>query len=67
MGKTARWFGAALLVALATSSAQAADPIKVGLGMSLTGKLAGNGKPALIAMQIWRTIPMPKVDSWAVR
>src|SRR5579863_6291173 len=53
MGKTARWFGAALLVALATSSAEAADPIKVGLGMSLTGKLAGNGKPALIAMQIW--------------
>ena len=53
MGKTAQWFGAAFLVALATSSAQAADPIKVGLGMSLTGKLAGNGKPALIAMQIW--------------
>src|ERR1700691_2255263 len=53
MGMTAQWFGAAFLVALATSSAQAADPIKVGLGMSLTGKLAGNGKPALIAMQIW--------------
>ncbi|HXL64448.1 MAG TPA: ABC transporter substrate-binding protein, partial [Xanthobacteraceae bacterium] len=53
MGKTAHWVAAAFLVALATSSAHAADPIKVGLGMSLTGKLAGNGKPALIAMQIW--------------
>lgn len=40
MGKTAQWCGAVFLVALATSSVQAADPIKLGLGMSLTGKLA---------------------------
>jgi branched-chain amino acid transport system substrate-binding protein len=34
--------------------AQAADPIKIGFGMALTGGLAGNGKSALIAMEIWR-------------
>lgn len=32
---------------------QAADPIKIGFGMALTGGLAGNGKAALLAMQIW--------------
>src|SRR6266705_3745991 len=34
--------------------AQAADPIKIGLGMALTGGLSANGKPALMAMQIWK-------------
>jgi branched-chain amino acid transport system substrate-binding protein len=43
---------AALLV-VAAAPAQAADPIKIGLGMSLTGKLANNGKMSLMAMQIW--------------
>lgn len=33
--------------------ASAADPIKIGFGMALTGGLAGNGKAALMAMQIW--------------
>ena len=33
--------------------AHAAPPMKIGLGMSLTGGLAGNGKAALLAMQIW--------------
>jgi len=32
---------------------RAADPIKVGFGMALTGGLAANGKAALIAMQLW--------------
>src|SRR6202795_5282143 len=31
----------------------AQQPLKIGFGMSLTGPLAGNGKAALIAMQIW--------------
>jgi branched-chain amino acid transport system substrate-binding protein len=44
----------ALLVAtLMAGPAPAADPIKIGFGMSLTGKLAANGKMALVAMQIW--------------
>jgi len=34
--------------------ARAADPIKSGLGMALTGGLSANGKPALLAMQIWK-------------
>ena len=34
-------------------AAGAAEPIKIGFGMALTGGLAGNGKAALVAMQIW--------------
>jgi branched-chain amino acid transport system substrate-binding protein len=37
-----------------TSPAVAADPLKIGFGMALTGGLASNGKSALLAMQIWR-------------
>jgi branched-chain amino acid transport system substrate-binding protein len=33
--------------------AKAAEPIKIGFGMSLTGPLAANGKMSLVAMQIW--------------
>src|SRR5215471_13750082 len=39
---------------LAAPAAQAADPIKIGLSMPLTGGLAGGGKSALLALQIWR-------------
>ena len=50
---------AALAVATASGSlvsfaAQAAEPIKIGFSMALTGGLAGAGKAALIAMEIWR-------------
>lgn len=34
-------------------SAMAAEPIKVGFSMALTGGLAANGKAALLAMQMW--------------
>jgi branched-chain amino acid transport system substrate-binding protein len=49
----------ALIAALALAAAGvppmalAADPIKIGCGMALTGGLAANGKAALIAMQLW--------------
>lgn len=33
---------------------KAAEPIKIGFSMALTGGLAGAGKAALIAMEIWR-------------
>ena len=33
--------------------AQAAEPLKIGLSMSLTGGLAGGGKSALLGMQVW--------------
>src|SRR5205809_1085104 len=34
--------------------AQAADPIKIGFGMALTGGLSANGKPALLAVHTWK-------------
>jgi hypothetical protein len=34
--------------------AQEGEPIRIGFSMALTGGLAGAGKPALIAMEIWR-------------
>jgi branched-chain amino acid transport system substrate-binding protein len=46
---------AALVVAgTGTFVARAADPIKIGMGMALTGGLSANGKPALLALQIWK-------------
>ena len=46
------------IAGLASSSdsarAQQGEPIKIGFSMALTGGLAGAGKPALIAMEIWR-------------
>src|SRR5437762_12877727 len=53
-----RSVGAALLGFIAAMGllppAQAADPIRIGLGMAQTGPLAANGKSALLAMDIWR-------------
>jgi branched-chain amino acid transport system substrate-binding protein len=50
------WRGAALglAAALAVSlAAGAAEPIRIGFSMSLTGGLAGGGKSALLGMQVW--------------
>jgi branched-chain amino acid transport system substrate-binding protein len=44
---------AALLLGL-LSSAAAAEPIKVGFSMAMTGGVAQNGKQLLIALQLWR-------------
>jgi branched-chain amino acid transport system substrate-binding protein len=57
-GSFARLGAAVLVLALAApgagpAPATAADPIKIGFGMALTGGLAANGKAALVAMQIW--------------
>src|SRR2546425_9518218 len=46
--------GAFVLAGLGALTARAAEPIKIGLGMALTGGLSANGKPALLAMQIWK-------------
>jgi len=48
----AAMLGALLLAVPAAVLAQ--QPLKIGFGMSLTGPLAGNGKAALLAMEIWR-------------
>ena len=52
---TGRMLLAALIVTacLAAGVAQAAEPIKIGFGMALTGGLAAIGKSALLAMKIW--------------
>src|SRR3954466_4763663 len=59
MSRRSAWLGAACAAvaaagaALLSGPAQAADPIRIGFGMSLTGPLAPNGKSALLAMKIW--------------
>ena len=45
---------ALLIVALCIgAAARAAEPIKIGMSMALTGPLAGTGKAALLGTQIW--------------
>jgi branched-chain amino acid transport system substrate-binding protein len=44
----------AVALLAASGMALAQQPLKIGFGMSLTGPLAGNGKAALIAMELWR-------------
>jgi branched-chain amino acid transport system substrate-binding protein len=46
---------ASLVLAVAAPFvARAQNPIKIGLGMAMTGGLSANGKPALLALQIWK-------------
>jgi branched-chain amino acid transport system substrate-binding protein len=47
-------FGAACALVLATLAAPAADPIRIGFSMALTGGVAANGKVLLAALEIWR-------------
>jgi len=55
MGRRLVWAAGVLLAAFAfVVPAHATEPIKVGFSMSLTGGLAGGGKPSLLAMQMWR-------------
>ena len=46
-------FAAASLMLFNAPAVNAADPIKIGFGMALTGPLAANGKMSLVAMQVW--------------
>ena len=45
---------ACFALSLFATEARAADPIKVGLSLGLTGANAPNGKQLLIALEIWR-------------
>jgi branched-chain amino acid transport system substrate-binding protein len=54
LGGIAARLVAAMLLAGTAITGFAADPIKIGFSMALTGGLAGAGKGALIAMEIWR-------------
>ena len=40
-------------LALACGMASAAQPLRIGMSMALTGPLAGTGKAALLATQMW--------------
>src|SRR5438128_4796180 len=55
MNRLTTWLSTRLLaLSLAlVAPVHAQQPLKIGFGMSLTGTLAGNGKAALISMQIW--------------
>jgi branched-chain amino acid transport system substrate-binding protein len=56
MSSLRKWLGAIVLLACALASsvaAHAAEPIKIGLGIALSGQLAANGKAALVGMKIW--------------
>jgi len=53
MRRLVTWLVVVLAAAL-PFAADAQQPLKIGFGMSLTGPLAGNGKAALIAMDIWK-------------
>ncbi len=44
---------AAALLATLAGPADAAEPLKIGFGMALTGGLAGTGKAALLATKMW--------------
>jgi branched-chain amino acid transport system substrate-binding protein len=45
-----------IVAAMISAAARAEDkPIKIGFGMALTGGLAGGGKQALLAMQMWES------------
>src|SRR5213594_2825678 len=46
--------GALVLASGGVFVARGADPIKIGFGMALTGGLSANGKPALLAVEIWK-------------
>jgi branched-chain amino acid transport system substrate-binding protein len=54
MQRLVTWFAGACAALVFAFGAQAQQPLKIGFGMSLTGPLAGNGKAALIAMDIWK-------------
>ena len=43
-----------LSLLVAAPAARAADPIKVGFSMSMTGAVAPNGRQLLVALEIWR-------------
>src|SRR6202522_868737 len=45
---------AAALLSFAHAPASAAEPIKVGFSLAMTGGVAQNGKQLLIALQLWR-------------
>src|SRR3974377_2479348 len=52
-GETLAIAGTALAAIALAAAAQSTNPIKIGFSMALSGGLAGGGKAALLAYQIW--------------
>src|SRR5215470_13137832 len=48
------WLALAVCITAALTPARAAEPIKLGFSMALTGAVAPNGKQLLLALEIWR-------------
>ncbi len=48
------WAAAAFAFVALPAVSLAADSIRIGFSMSLTGGLAGGGKPSLLAIEMWR-------------
>jgi len=53
LGRRVVLAAAVAAIAFGATAAPAADPIRIGFGLALTGPLAPNGKSALLAMKIW--------------
>ncbi len=53
IGRAMGWAMAMGLTLILAPMAQAAEPIRIGFTMSLTGGFSSSGKPALVAMKIW--------------
>lgn len=53
LGLAAAGVGAAPALARNAAAAPSGEPIRIGYSMSLSGPLAGNGQPALLAHRIW--------------
>jgi len=53
IGALASSLAALLMLASVAANAADAPPIKIGFGLALTGPLAGGGKSALVALQMW--------------
>src|SRR5574340_160524 len=47
------WLATVFALALGPAVVQAAEPVKIGFGMPLTGGLASGGKAALLTIQMW--------------
>src|SRR5579863_1886746 len=53
IARVARLLAVGILLGVMARPAAAAEPIKIGFGMGLTGGLAASGKAALLGMKIW--------------
>ena len=61
------WLSIIAALAIGPTIAQAAEPLKIGFSMPLTGGLASGGKAALVTIQMWAATSMPRAVCSAAR